>query len=207
MNKTSVKVSFDKQALQYDKTWRAYLDNTHNHLLEVFETHPDDKILDVSAGTGILAQHIAHTKDYEELVVNDISSKMLSVAKGKVGSAPKIKFNNSAVRDLDFPPAFFDRIVSMNSFHYYPDQQGALQKVEELLKPGGYFYLLDWNRSGFFRWVSRIIEFWTEENIQTRSLEEAVSMLKHQKFEIQYTEAWSFRYWKLFLIVGRKKIA
>lgn len=205
MKETSAKDSYDKQALQYDKKWKAYLENTHNRLLEVFETQPDDKILDVSAGTGRLAKHIAETNAFDELVVNDISPKMLSVAKGKVGPAPKVTFYNSTVKELDFPPQYFDRIVCLNAFHYYPDQQGALQKIEEILKPGGYFYLLDWNRSGFFRWVNKVIEFFIEEDIHTKSLTEAAELLRRHNFEILHSEAWSFRYWELFLIIGRKK--
>lgn len=206
MGKTPTNISYDKQALQYDKEWKAYLENTHNRLLEVFEIQPGDKILDVSAGTGIFGQHIAETTGYEELVLNDISSKMLSVAKDKVGSAPKVKFYNSAVVDLDLPAQHFDRIVSLNAFHYYPDQKKALHKIGELLKPGGYFYLLDWNRSGFFRWVNKVITFLAEEDIHAVSRAEAAELLKTLNFEILHSETWTFQYWKLFLIIGRKKL-
>lgn len=205
MNNSPTKNSYDKQAKQYDERWKAYLEHTHNRLLEIFESRPGEKILDVSAGTGTLAKHIIEKSEYEEIVLNDISSKMLSIAKEKVGSSPNIKFYNLFVKELDFPPQYFDRAISLNAFHYYTDQEGAVQKIAEMLKPDGYFYLLDWNRSGFFHWVNKVIERFASEDIHTKSMDEATEMLKKNNFEIVHSQTWTFRYWKLFLIVGRKK--
>lgn len=204
MKQSLTSASYDKQAENYDKKWEGYLENTHQQLFSVLETEPGDKILDVSAGTGILARHIIEKFSFSELILNDISPKMLMQAKKKVGEHPKVTFNNSEVQEIEFPPNYFDRVISLNAFHYYPKQNSAIEKFRTLLKPGGYFYLLDWNRTGFFRMVNKAIQVFADEEIRARSLGEASELLTQNQFEILKTKEWSYRYWKLFLVVAQK---
>ncbi len=206
MKQSLTSASYDKQAENYDKKWKGYLENTHQQVLSVLEIESEDKVLDVSAGTGILGRHIIEKLSFSELILNDISPKMLKQARKKVGEHPNVNFINSEVQDLDLPPKYFDHIISLNAFHYYPDQVLAIQKISELLKPGGSFYLVDWNRSGFFRWVNKVIKLMADEDIHTKSLEEAAELVRQNNLEILQTKEWSYRYWKLFLIIAQRKV-
>lgn len=68
----------------------------------------------------------------------DPSGGMLEQA---VEKFPEASFFQSDVMDVIPDQEAFDLIVCSHSFPYYPDGQGALQKMASMLKPGGHLLL------------------------------------------------------------------
>lgn len=205
MNKKYTAQSYDGQASQYDERWEGYLENTHQKLLRQLATDSSDHLLDLSAGTGVLAE-LLHQKgnEFGEIILNDLSQKMLEVAQKKVGHVNNISFTGYSADKLGFQSNSFDQVISMNAFHNYPDQVSVIQEVYRVLKPGGCFYLLDWNREGLFRVANYWIDKLTNETIQTVTIAEACKMLTSHHFDIQHSEKWHYKYWNLFLIKAVK---
>ena len=200
--------SYDTQASRYDEKWKSYIENTHRKLLNQLNTHSSDRVLDLSAGTGYLAQ-LLNEKNYafEEFVLNDLSPEMIGIAQNKVGTESRFSFTGYSAHQLGFRSNSFDRVISLNAFHNYPNQAAVIREIYRVLKPGGVFYLLDWNREGFFRMINYWIDKLTNEVIQPVSLVEAEGLLRSYNFDIQHKEAWTFNYWNLFLISGKKQLA
>ncbi|SMO71360.1 class I SAM-dependent methyltransferase [Gracilimonas mengyeensis] len=198
-------MSYDLKATSYEEKWEQYLEVTHNRLLSWYEGSKGDRVLDISAGTGLLAhQLIREGAEFESLVLNDVSGKMLDIAKQRLSSEQKVSFTQSSAQELVHPSGEFDTVICLNAFHHYKEQNKVIDEIGRVLKPGGSVYFLDWNRTGWFRIVNWIIKKWVRDPIHTRSLQETSALLQNQGFKVDKSEEWQYRYWKLFTIKAEK---
>ena len=206
MKKVDPSRSFNQKAEQYEEKWKDYLRHTHERFLQRIITSPGETILDVSAGTGLLAQELISSQyPFARLVLNDPSRQMLKLAGERLGDEPRISFTQFLAHELPFDPGQFDRILCLNAFHFYREQQRVMRRFCDILKPAGRLYLLDWNRSGFFRIVNCLIRRSETEHVDTRSLTEMIRMADNAGFRIDSRESWRWRYWK-FLFMESTKI-
>ncbi len=197
--------AYNRKASTYEKRWERYLHHTHKEFLKRIETGSGDTILDLSCGTGLLAREIIDRDfPFSKMVLNDPSENMLGIARQRLSHQANIDYTNYKVEGLQHEENQFDRIFCLNAFHFYSTQQQVTEKIYALLKPGGRFYILDWNRSGFFVIVNNIIRWTTSERINTKSLIEIKEMLQKSRFGITVSDEWNWRYWK-FLFVEAKK--
>lgn len=197
--------TYDRQAEGYESRWAAYLEHTHSAFLDEIETKDDDVILDISGGTGLLAQKLVEGGyPFGHLVINDPSARMLDIARNRLAGYSKISFCSHRAEELPFEEQHFDRIFCLNSFHFYTHQQRVLDRCFNLLKPGGVFSLLDWNRAGTLRFVNKLFEWGTSEHIDTRTLSELRRMMEESGFVMGSSHPWSWRYWNFLFIEGRK---
>lgn len=192
---------YNKRSENYDSKYSAYLAHTHSKFLNGFNTKPDDRILDVSAGTGILAAELIQREfTFSELVLNEPSTGMQHKARQRVGKYQKIQFTEYLAEELPFKDRSFDCIICLNSFHYYIHHKKVLSHFNRILKPGGSLYIQDWNLSGFFYITNTLIQWFSSEHINTISLSEMKSNLRSCGFLIQDDEDWRFRFWNFYWI-------
>lgn len=170
------------------------------------ELSADDKILDVSAGTGILAKKIVQKKGpFKRLVLNDPSEKMLERAKYRLRYKAGVEYKNKLTEELFFKKAGFTKVLCLNSFHYYVDQEKALENMSNALETGGTLYFQDWNRVGRMKVFGKIIDWMSPENINIRNKGEMKLLLKKHGFKVKAEKMWSFRWWNFFFIRAEKK--
>lgn len=196
---------YDNYAEEYERKWQGYLKNTHNTLLEALipDLEEDDSILDASCGTGLLASQLLDNRaPFRELILNDISPRMLGIARSRLSDDSRLSFTAMPVEDLQFEQNRFKKVVCLNAFHNYARPSVAIRNFKNVLTPDGRLYLLDWNRSGWFRLISSFIRLSASETINTRNVGEVSQMLKEHHFNIHYTSQWSYRYWRFFLVVA-----
>lgn len=199
--------NYNKRASSYEKKWKAYLDHTHQAFLQNIETSENDKILDISGGTGLLAQMlIERNVSFKHLIINDPSGPMLDIARRRLSDEQRIGFSNDRAERLNFEANQFTHIFCLNAFHFYTDQQRVLNRCYAMLRPGGRLYLLDWNRTGFFCMVNQLISWLASDYIDTRSLNEINQLLDKSEFETLNTKTWNWRYWKFFIIAAEKSV-
>lgn len=124
-------VNFDKRVKKHEQTYIKYVEKTGKHL--------NDKaiVLDFACGTGLIANEIAEY--VQKIYAIDISSKMIEAAKRK---ADKIKIKNidfaqSSIFDEKYEKESFDVILTFNVLHILEDTHKIMQRINELLKPGG----------------------------------------------------------------------
>lgn len=104
-------------------------------LLNEFELHTGDRVLDIGCGDGEITNYLAKNTDSGLVVGLDISTKMIDLASSNyqrsnllftLGNGETPPFTNQ-----------FDLITSFMSFHWLADQEKALLSFYKNLKPGG----------------------------------------------------------------------
>jgi len=89
------------------------------------------RMLDAGGGTGRVSSQLRGLVD--ELIISDLSNKMLRQAHGKSGLKP---VQGHAER-LPFPDERFDRVLVVDALHHFCDQREAIGDLLRVLKPGG----------------------------------------------------------------------
>ena len=97
------------------------------------------RVLEFGCGSGGTA--IYYVPKVKSVLATDISGKMLEIAqqKAKQAGVDNITFRQSAVEDIDADPESFDAVLGLNVLHLLEDVDGAIAKVNELLKDEGIF--------------------------------------------------------------------
>jgi len=96
------------------------------------------RVLDVGCGTGILASRLRASYPSAQIVGCDYSAGMLEQAARRDGSISWVQADAQA---LPLAGVSVDAICCTESFHWYPDQSGALREFRRVLRPGGVLLL------------------------------------------------------------------
>jgi ubiquinone/menaquinone biosynthesis C-methylase UbiE len=129
---------WDFLSKNYDRTEGDPADRQDLEIIHKY-LHPDDIVLEYACGTGTLAIQLAsRVKAYHGI---DISSKMLAAAEQKAASRniENIHFTHTTIFEAVFPEESFDMALAFNILHLLETARQAVQKINELLKPGGVF--------------------------------------------------------------------
>ena len=98
---------------------------------------PNAIVLDYGCATGSTALQLAeHVRQVHGI---DISSKMIAIAQCKATERQiaNVDFVQATLFDERYQPASFDLILAFNILHLLDDTQKVIQRMNELLKPGG----------------------------------------------------------------------
>jgi len=139
--KISKSIGFwDTASENYDKTEERFeyihsksRNNTKKNLKE------SDIVLDYGCGTGTTSCEFANL--VKEIHAIDISPKMIEIAKEKADARriENVHFLATDIFDARLKKDSFDTILAFNVLHTIPDPQGAVKRIDELLKPDGIF--------------------------------------------------------------------
>jgi SAM-dependent methyltransferase len=98
---------------------------------------PGDGVLDVACGTGNFSRDFARTVGPEGLVVGiDVSETMLSRAVEDTRE-DNLAYVRGDAQELPFIDRSFDAVCCFAAFHLFADPMRALDRMTEVLTPGG----------------------------------------------------------------------
>jgi ubiquinone/menaquinone biosynthesis C-methylase UbiE len=114
------------------------------------------KVLEVAVGTG---KNLYHYRNGCEIVVVDVSSEMLKVARERAAKLQRnVHFCLADAEVLPFCNHYFDTVVSSLSTCTFPNPVSALREMVRVTKPSGQILLVEHgrsNRAWLGRWQDR----------------------------------------------------
>ena len=82
---------YKRLAPDYDRRWSFYIGATIRETLGRIELQPDDRVLDVGCGTGVLLEALSNTTPGAKLAGIDPSEDMLALARERVDGTVVLK--------------------------------------------------------------------------------------------------------------------
>ena len=125
---------WDRTAIIYDRFMRrdaAAYDRMYAPLRPVVR---DKTVLELAAGTGLIAKHIANAAEYIE--VTDASEQMIRQAE-RENHAENLHFSVQDMFCLPYADAAFDVVIVSNALHIVPQPERALREIKRVLKDDG----------------------------------------------------------------------
>ncbi|GAA4840635.1 hypothetical protein GCM10023310_18190 [Paenibacillus vulneris] len=129
---------WDRTASQYDQI-EMKDEQTYLQIIQRTKTHLkiSNVVLDYGCGTGLISNDIG--EDVKEIHAIDISSNMIAIAekKAKERNITNINYAHATIFDERYKKGSFDVILAFHVLHLLEDECIVLQRMNELLKPGG----------------------------------------------------------------------
>lgn len=102
-------------------------------------------VLELAGGTGIVSRKLRDVLPPKvRLVVTDLNTPMLEVARSKFGDGEPVEFMPADAMDLPFDDAAFDLLVCQFGVMFFPDKIASYQEAARVLKPGGRYIFNVW---------------------------------------------------------------
>lgn len=147
-----VQVAFDSAATDYDRTRRQLVpcfDQFYQTLVErlPFASADAPRVLDLGAGTGLLAARILTAHPTAEITLVDLAGAMLAQARerlSQIAGGERARFSISDLVHAEFPGPF-DAVVSALAIHHLEAarKQRLFARIHRALRPGGIFLNAD----------------------------------------------------------------
>ena len=148
---------FDQWASTYEKSWmqRAFFDRAHQATLVLAAgiVQQPASVLDIGCGTGKLLRRASTYWPQAQLIGVDPANGMIEMAKRL---APNATFFTGMAEALPLEDASVDLALSTTSFHHWQDQAAGIREIARVLRPGGYFILVDVSVPGWFTRIFRV---------------------------------------------------
>ncbi|MFO1038853.1 MAG: methyltransferase domain-containing protein [Geminicoccaceae bacterium] len=138
--------AFDAVATEYDGARRRLIlefDAFYGNLLDLVaeqDLPAEPRVLDLGAGTGLLAALVRERLPTARLHLVDLAGAMLDQARARFGDDPRVTYS---IADYTSGPLGgpYDVVVSALSIHHVPDagKRRLFRRVLEALVPGGLF--------------------------------------------------------------------
>ena len=171
-----------------------------NHLLNFLENTDipkNPKICDLGAGTGIYIQAMAERLPNTRFIHLDNNREMCNYANNRYNNIGlDVEILNQSANEASFQNGALDVVTSINVIYALPNPKETLRDIFKWLKPGGYFFTIDFGRRQnsldwaqyFFRDLVR-----REGIIKTaRSLSAALNLFQRQNEGVAAQDAGNY---------------
>jgi ubiquinone/menaquinone biosynthesis C-methylase UbiE len=153
--------------------------------MALMDLKPGDRVLDLGCGAGwasrLMAKEVANGTKPGQVVGIDVADEMIRRARAGSVDFDNVMFVVGSAQQIPWEENFFDKVLSVESFYYYADQERALAELFRVMAPKGHLYILiNLYRDNPYslRWVEEL-----KVPVQVRSEQEYIEMLKRHTFE------------------------
>ncbi len=131
--------AFTKQAEYITKSKNFNDIRLRDELLKLVAVKPDEIVLDLACGPGILTEEIA--KYAKHVTAVDATKKMIEICQAK--NIENITAIQATAEKLPFADNSFDCIVNRLAIHHFFDPDKVLKEMKRVLKPNGKIIIAD----------------------------------------------------------------
>ena len=122
------------------REWGLRQHNVHQ-LLGLLKKHPKSSILDLGCGNGWLTHQLVTNQEVQVLGI-DINTPELEQA-NRLFATEQCSFAYGDIFMAPLPDQSFDLILLVSCIQYFPDLRKLLQRLIQLLRPGGEIHIMD----------------------------------------------------------------
>jgi len=148
--------------------------------IALMNIQPTDRILDLGCGTGWASRRLARMASAGEVVGLDVADEMLHRAEEASSEFNNIRYVWGSAENIPALDGLFTKVLSVESFYYYADQNKALRELKRVMAPGGQlFILINLYKDNHYslRWVGEL-----KVPVQALSEAEYISLLERHGF-------------------------
>ncbi len=195
MTKDQRPLSIDEQMQKEFNDWAAAgrgeeMERHHASIVEqtlrLMDLRPGERVLDMGCGAGwatrILARMVGDgPQGHGQVIGVDISDEMIRRARATSKDFDNVMFVWGSAHQIPWEENFFDRVLSVESFYYYADQDRAAHELFRVMAPKGrLFILINLYKENPYslRWVEAL-----NVPVQARSEQDYVELLRAHAFE------------------------
>jgi arsenite methyltransferase len=150
------------------------------------DLRPGERVLDLGCGSGwatrLLARLVGEGPDgFGQVIGLDVSDEMIREARAASKDFDNVLYVWGSAQQIPWEENFFDKVLSVESFYYYPNQDRALMELFRVIAPRGrLFILINLYKDNQYslQWVDKL-----KVPVHVRSQEEYVELLKKHAFE------------------------
>jgi ubiquinone/menaquinone biosynthesis C-methylase UbiE len=160
--------------------------NIAEKTIRIMDLRAGERVLDLGCGSGwatrLLARLVAEGPEgFGQVVGIDISDEMIRQARVESKDFDNILYVWGSAQQIPWEENFFDKVLSIESFYYYADQDRALAELFRVMAPHAWlFILINLYKDNPYslQWVHKL-----KVPVHVRSKEEYVQLLKAHAFE------------------------
>ena len=164
---------------------RHHLDITEK-TIRLMDLRAGERVLDLGCGAGwatrLLARMVGEgPQGFGQVVGIDVSDEMIRRARESSRDFENTMFVWGSAQQIPWEENFFEKVLSVESFYYYPNQDRVLAELFRVMAPRGrMFILINLYKDNPYslRWVDEL-----KVPVHARSEEEYVRLLKAHAFE------------------------
>ena len=154
--------------------------------IRLMNLRPGERVLDLGCGSGWATRLLARTvgegpEGFGQVVGVDVSDEMIRRARAASKDFDNVMYVCGSAQQIPWEENFFDKVLSVESFYYYADQERALAELFRVMAPQGrLFILINLYKDNAYslQWVDKL-----KVPVHVRSAAEYVELLKRHAFE------------------------
>lgn len=154
--------------------------------LRLMELRPGERVLDLGCGSGWATRLLARLvgdgpEGFGQVVGLDVSDEMIRQARQESKDFDNILYVWGSAQQIPWEENFFDKVLSVESFYYYPDQDRALKELFRVMAPKGRLFILInlySDNQYSLQWVDKL-----KVPVHVRSAAQYVELLQKHAFE------------------------
>ena len=153
--------------------------------IRLMSLKPGDRVLDLGCGTGWSTRMLAGAVDggaegSGQVVGLDVSDEMVRRARAASRDFGNVLYVWGSAAEIPWQDDYFGKVLSIESFYYYPDQDAVLDELYRVMAPGAsLFILINLYKENHYslRWVDAL-----NVPVHVRSEDDYVGMLRQHGF-------------------------